>query len=60
LNETPTHKQDQILHASEIKQGLRTKITEKVLRVNQSGGLSLSNRAQSVPFGRMMDGKMIF
>jgi len=43
-----------------ITQGLRTKITEKVLMVNQSGGLSLSNRAQSVPFGRMMDGKMIF
>jgi hypothetical protein len=43
-----------------MRQGLGAKITEKVLRVNQRAGLSLSNRAQSVPFGRMIDGKMIF
>jgi len=53
---------DPIVNAEELGfcQGLRTKITKKVLMVNQSGGLSFSNRAQSVSFGRMMDGKMIF
>jgi hypothetical protein len=43
-----------------MRQGLRAKISEKVLRVNQRAGVGLSNWAQSDPFGRMVDGKMIF